>query len=87
MIVVCRNAEKRFDKPILSALHKWILKNSFVHDIHCNGYSQIFIENLLPNQRFGGETVKCFTVSTNYNHYILSTFIKLLPAIVTVALL
>ena len=47
MIVVCRNAEKRFDKPILSALHKWILKNSFVHDIHCNGYSQIFIENLL----------------------------------------
>ena len=54
MIVVCRNAEKRFDKPILSA---------------CNGYGQIFIENLLPNQRFGMETVKYFTVSTNYNRY------------------
>ena len=69
MIVVCRNAKKRFDKPILSALHNWILKNLIVHYTHCNGYSQIFIENLLPNQRFGVETVNDFTVSTNYNHY------------------
>ena len=41
-----------------------------MHFTHCNGYSQIFIENLLPNQRFGVETVNYFTVSTNYNHYI-----------------
>ena len=40
-----------------------------MHYTHCNGYSQIFIENLLPNQRFGVETVNDFTVSTNYNHY------------------
>ena len=69
MILVCRNAEKRFDKPILSALQNWIIENSILHDTHFNGYRQIFKENLFPNQRFGVETVNAITVSTNYNHY------------------
>lgn len=38
-------------------------------DIHCNGYSQIFFENLLTNQSFGVEIVFLITISTNYNHY------------------
>ena len=38
-------------------------------DIHCNGYSQIFFENLLTNRILGVETVSLSTISTNYNHY------------------
>ena len=37
--------------------------------IHCNGYRQIFFENLLWNQRFGVEIVYLTTISTIYNHY------------------
>ena len=37
--------------------------------IHCNGYRQIFFENLPPNQRFGVEIVYFTTISTIYNHY------------------
>ena len=45
--------------------------------IHCNGYSQIFFENLLTNQRFGVEIVFLITISTNYNHYNVINYIIL----------
>ena len=38
-------------------------------DIYCNGYSQIFFENLLTNRRLGVAIVSLSTISTNYNHY------------------
>ena len=67
--IECRNAQNRFDKPILSVF----VNSNECHlnslDIHCNGYSQIFFENLLPNRRFGVEIVVKDTISTNYNHY------------------
>ena len=72
--IECLNAQKRFDKPILSVF----VNSNECHlnslDIHCNGYSQIFFENLLPNLRFGVEIVNIFTISTFYNHY--KAFIK-----------
>lgn len=37
--------------------------------VHRNGYSQIFLENLFPNHRFGVEIVLNYTISTYYNHY------------------
>ena len=65
----CR-AHKRFAKPILSVLRFQMNIHLNLLDIHCNGYSQIFFENLLPNRRFGVETASLSTISTNYNHYI-----------------
>ncbi|MBQ7045872.1 MAG: hypothetical protein IJN65_05200, partial [Clostridia bacterium] len=32
------------------------LQNLILHNTHCNGYGQIFKENLSQNQRFGVET-------------------------------
>ena len=57
MTIERRNAKKRFCKPILSVLR--IQMNIHLNSlyIHCNGYSQIFFENLLPNRRFGVEIV------------------------------
>ena len=69
MNILCRNAKKRFDKPILSVLQIQMDIHLNLLDIHCNGYSQIFFENLLPNRRFGVEIVFLITISTNYNHY------------------
>ena len=65
MNVVCRNAKKRFYKPILSFLRIQMNIRLNSLDIHCNGYSQIFYENLLTNQRFGAEIVFLNTISTN----------------------
>ena len=74
MNIECRNAQNRFDKPILSVF----VNSNECHlnslDIHCNGYSQIFFENLLPNLRFGVEIVNIFTISTFYNHYNCVSF-------------
>ena len=69
MTIECRNAEKRFDKPIYRFLRIQMNVRLNSLDIHCNGYSQIFFENLLTNQRFGVEIVFFITISTNYNHY------------------
>ncbi len=69
MIVVCRNAKNRFDSRFYRLRIIKLLNNFIMHNIHCNGYSRIFKENSLPNQIFGVETVKFFTVSTKYNHY------------------
>ena len=57
MTIECRNAEKRFDKPIYRFLRIQMNVRLNSLDIHCNGYSQIFFENLLTNQRFGVEIV------------------------------
>lgn len=56
MIVVSRNALERFDKPLLSSFSKIKSQHLILHDIHCNGIGQIFIENLAQNQRFCCET-------------------------------
>ena len=69
MIVVFRNAEKCFEKPILSALHHLNFNIQMMHDNHCNGYRQIFFENLLANQGFAVETAIFVAVSINHNHY------------------
>ena len=69
MTIECRNAFLRFDKPILSVFANSNERSFELADIHCNGYSQIFFENLLPNLRFGVEIVSLTTISTNYNHY------------------
>ena len=57
MIIECRNAKKRFDKPSSSASAKSNNKNLIWLDNHCNGHRQIFKENLQPNRRFGVETM------------------------------
>jgi len=48
-----------------------------LHDNHYNGFGQIFLENLYPNQRFGVETVISITVSTNHNHYRITAHKKM----------
>ena len=56
MIIVCRNANRRFDKPLLSGFSKIKFYNLILRNNHCNGYGQIFFENLVQNQRFCVET-------------------------------
>ena len=62
--------QKAFRQPIFIGYAKLNYEDLILHDIHCNGFGQIFFENLYPNQRFGVETVMGITVSTNQNHYI-----------------
>ncbi|MBQ7046032.1 MAG: hypothetical protein IJN65_06030, partial [Clostridia bacterium] len=40
----------------LSGFSKIKLQNLILHNTHCNGYGQIFKENLSQNQRFCVET-------------------------------
>ena len=42
-------------KAEISAFEQLNFYNLIVFQLHCNGYCQIFFENLLPNQRFGVE--------------------------------
>lgn len=56
MIVVYRNAKKRFDKPIISAFSKIKSAVLFCTTFIAMVKVQIFFENLIPNQRFGVET-------------------------------
>ena len=74
MIIECRNAKKRFDKPSSSASAKSNNKNLIWLDNHCNGHRQIFKENLQPNRRFGVETMLVSTVSIIYNHYNINPY-------------
>ena len=76
MIIECRNAKKRFDKPSSSASAKSNNKNLIWLDNHCNGHRQIFKENLQPNRRFGVETMLVSTVSIIYNHYCEGGFVE-----------
>ena len=53
----------------LSATKQPNYKIWLLYNIISNGYSQVFFENLLPNQRFGVGIAK-FAIPTCDNHYI-----------------
>ena len=56
MIVVCRNAKSALISHLKSGFSKIKLQNLILHNTHCNGYGQIFKENLSQYQRFCVET-------------------------------